>query len=290
MIPRVQQINQQGQTIKHSRRVPNARRLPTKQTSLYSSTNTKPQTTNIANLKLLRTVIQSQLRHTVNNRALTSNILPNSDATWPDKLKHGNAFAITIRSDRWSRMTKRLGPWSQYVTRFQGTNGKTVQPGLWKRRGKLVDVKMKRGRIGCYDSHVRLWESVSRGTNDFALIFEDDANIEYSPQYASRISSALQQIEGKSWDVILLGHYNDNKYDKSRAIAPNLPFATRWQPMHAYLISKTGAQKLLKNAWPIRKALDVFVGGEISNGLLMYRMEPRLCGQLGFGHDTESIR
>jgi hypothetical protein len=60
--------------------------------------------------------------------------------------------------------------------------------------------------------------------------------------------------------------------------------------MHAYLISQSGVKKLLHNAWPIRHALDVYVGSQMSKGLILYRLDPRLCGQLSYGHDTEAIK
>ena len=147
---------------------------------------------------------------------------------------------------------------------------------------------MKRGRIGCYDSHVRLWKTIKQTGVPFALVLEDDADIRYSSQPTSRIQGALKTLQGHHWDVVLLGHYNDRRYKPG--LGNGLNKATKWQPMHAYLISQTGVQKLLRNAWPIRHALDVYVGSQMGKGLIMYRLDPRLCGQLSYGHDTEAIK
>jgi len=220
------------------------------------------------------------------------------DMSWPTELSQSNVYVITIRSDRWNRMTSRLGDWAHHVKRFPGTNGHTINPRVWHQQKKLALKQMKRGRIGCYDSHVRVWKTIQQSGAPFALVLEDDADIRYSAQHASRIQGVLDTLYGRTgdsshgtshpWDVVLLGHYNDRHY--TQGLGNGLTKATKWQPMHAYLISQSGVQKLLKNAWPIRHALDVYVGSEIKKGLIMYRLDPRLCGQLHFGHDTEAIK
>lgn len=219
------------------------------------------------------------------------------DIAWPHELAQSNVYAITIRSDRWNRMASRLGDWAKHVKRFPGTNGRTINPRVWYQQKKLALKQMKRGRIGCYDSHVRVWKTIQQSGAPFALVLEDDADIRYSAQHASRIQEVLDTLQGRTgrshgtthpWDVVLLGHYNDRNY--TQGLGNGLTKATKWQPMHAYLISQSGVQKLLKNAWPIRHALDVYVGSELKKGLIMYRLDPRLCGQLHFGHDTEAIK
>lgn len=232
-------------------------------------------------------------RHSLRNSRLFQTkqaIASKPPVNWPESLKNNNVYVITIRNDRWLHFTARIGPWAPHFRRFAGTNGRTLNPRTWKHNGKLEHPSMKRGRIGCYDSHVRVWETIKRSGVDYALVFEDDADIHYSAHQVQRIENALKQIQGKPWDLILLGHYNDRRYDSKRGIAGGLPRATRWQPMHAYLISKSGVQKVLKSAWPIKHALDVYVGTLLGKGFNMYRMEPRLCGQLSMGHDTEAIR
>jgi glycosyl transferase family 25 len=185
-------------------------------------------------------------------------------------------------------MSSRVGDWAPHFERFTGTNGHTINVRSWYNQKKLALRQMKRGRIGCYDSHVRVWKTIQQSEAPFALVLEDDADIRYSTQHASRIQGALNTLKGRPWDVLLLGHYNDRKY--TQGLGNGITKATKWQPMHAYLISQSGIKKLLKNAWPIRHALDVYVGSEIAKGLLMYRLDPRLCGQLHYGHDTEAIK
>ena len=237
-----------------------------------------------------RNSVRSSITQVPYNKQL---VLTNSDEykkeiAWPTELAQGNVYVITIRTDRWNRMRTRLGNWAKYVKRFQGTNGNTINARSWYNEKKLGLKHMKRGRIGCYDSHVRVWKTIQQTAVPFALVLEDDADFGYSSHLISRIQGAIRTLGSHAWDVLLLGHYNDRKYKPG--LGNGISRATKWQPMHAYLISQTGVKKLLKNAMPIRHALDVYVGSQMAKGLIMYRMEPRLCGQLRYGHDTEAIK
>ncbi len=167
------------------------------------------------------------------------------------------------------------GGWN--YDRFPAINGKKLL-GSWenvigeeeynKLRDLLVMKKkyingmhfLSKGEIGCLLSHVTLWEKVATDPKfNRIAIFEDDArtHVEASTVYQllTDFYSYLQQQNIEEPDMLYLGKALDNcmEYEK---VWGNVYRSTHPLCLHAYIMTKKGAQKLLQLA-PFNQAIDL---------------------------------
>jgi hypothetical protein len=228
--------------------------------------------------------VQARYIPVTNSNILKNVTKKNNEWPWPGEIK--GAFAISIRPERYQALKQRLGPWQKYVRLFGGTNGHHINRRQW---AKKVRGNFKRGEIGCYDSHVRLWQKVAT-MNGPVLILEDDAALFYNQQTSQRFRHLFDEITKKNpkWDLIYLGHYGDML--AGAPVAPGLHAAKVWQGLFAYIIKPEAARKLVQGAWPMRSPSDVYVGSFISRGVLhALRAEPRFCFVVTRNSDTAGI-
>lgn len=114
------------------------------------------------------------------------------------------------------------------------------------------------GNIGCYLSHVALWRRVADDRLPVALVCEDD--VIFSADRLDRIDLSLLP---HNWDIVFLhalvatappsGHVHQDVYT----------IQSYGGSTAAYLLSQSGARKLLDRAMPIRSAIDGFVGARM---------------------------
>lgn len=168
-----------------------------------------------------------------------------------------------------------IGGWK--YERFSAINGKKLL-GSWdniigeeeyNKMRSLLALKNKyvgkfhflsKSEIGCLLSHVMLWEKVANtpGINRIA-IFEDDArtHIEASTMYQllSDFYAHLTQHNIEEPDMLYLGKALDDcmNYEK---VWGNVYKSKHPLCLHAYIMTKKGAQKLLKLA-PYSLAIDM---------------------------------
>ena len=119
------------------------------------------------------------------------------------------------------------------------------------------------GVIGCYLSHIRIYERIIRENIDIALILEDDARL--NPDI---VPSILNGIGYSSFDYCLLDCDDVSEttpvfydLDTQQILTPGFPvYETNVGPalLHAYLMTKEGARKRLDHAWPIHKPVDIY--------------------------------
>jgi len=118
--------------------------------------------------------------------------------------------------------------------------------------------------IGCYLSHISAYELLVRENIPVALILEDDARL--NPSIAQAIKHGVLQFT--DFDYCLLdcddcseetpAYYDP---DSRRQIFDGFPvYETNVGPalLHAYLMTRNGAERRLSHAWPIRKPVDVY--------------------------------
>jgi glycosyl transferase family 25 len=161
--------------------------------------------------------------------------------------------------------------------RFAAVEGLTVPPAL---RDYFFDAggrpagTLTRGEIGCYASHLALWRRVASGEYpDVILICEDD--IRLPDDFQVLLDTALRAAP-PGWDVIRLSA------PSKRTIWPVRPICGRHRLVHyskiptllgAYLISRRGAEKLLKPGLRTRPVdLDMARPWEID--LNLYGVDP----------------
>jgi GR25 family glycosyltransferase involved in LPS biosynthesis len=107
------------------------------------------------------------------------------------------------------------------------------------------------GAVGCYLSHLKVYEALRRSTYDYAIIFEDDVRF-VTPNLYQQIAYNIELLPN-TWDIMLLGCVclvcnNHQKYQDMK----------HFFLMHAYVIKRSSAEKLLAELeyMPIRQQID----------------------------------
>ena len=112
------------------------------------------------------------------------------------------------------------------------------------------------GAVGCYLSHVRAWESITQDNMPYRIIFEDDADVRVTQTWANLVNENIKQLPS-DWHVYLIGQ--PHTFLKTEDTdEPNLKRVLRFCGLHAYIVSKQGAEWLLKNGklFPIQQQID----------------------------------
>lgn len=182
-------------------------------------------------------------------------------------------FAISIRPTRFDNLRARLGPWERHLQHWQGTLGAVLDKNKMVKDGTCVP-RLRRGEIGCYDAHYRLWKHMVDNNLAHAFILEDDADIQYGQYFVDRVNQMFAEIQKQNaqYDVIYLGH-NINKPPRKKIGCLGVPAGV--QGLFAYYLTLEGARKLLGNAIPMTQAVDDYV--YVSRFMRQLTLEPRLC-------------
>ena len=116
------------------------------------------------------------------------------------------------------------------------------------------------GAIGCYLSHIKLWNKLIVSDDPYYLIFEDDCYLDTSLQQVQNFINLVIK-NNQNWDIIYLGFWDkgvmqrpQTKIGKGVCKVSNFIYGT-----HAYIINKKGAKKLLSQAFPITFHIDSYI-------------------------------
>jgi GR25 family glycosyltransferase involved in LPS biosynthesis len=134
--------------------------------------------------------------------------------------------------------------------------------------------QLTKGAIGCYLSHVKVWEHIYTLNIQSALIFEDDAR---PPPNTLHAIKRFMKTVPDDWDIILLGKYCNDCADMGTYHKVN-----RFILLHAYIISRRGVEKIIQadSLFPISQQLDAFIS-EIRNSqdLIIYAPKVNIVQQ-----------
>lgn len=146
--------------------------------------------------------------------------------------------------------------------------------GIEKTGYRTKHYQLTRGALGCYLSHMKVYQLIANGQSPYGLIFEDDVII--NPNIFKKLNTAIQSIPG-DWDMLLLSCHcivceqMDIYYDTGKFF---------W--LHCYIVKKTSADSIveyLKNK-KIGKQIDSELSDMIGQGLLkVYCLKESLCKQ-----------
>mmetsp|Transcript_101431 Transcript_101431/g.160388 ORF Transcript_101431/g.160388 Transcript_101431/m.160388 type:complete len:382 (-) Transcript_101431:153-1298(-) len=145
--------------------------------------------------------------------------------------------------------------------------------------GAAQDVwpQMTAGGVGLYLSHAAAWQYVLNKNLDYGLIFEDDLTL-FSPSFEKNVSSILSGYS-QWWDMLYLQRCDDELWPKRRifdhvpgrprvpnSVLETYPVVTPIEAEDlvpctgAYIITREGAEKLLRHALPANEQLDKQIG------------------------------
>lgn len=132
--------------------------------------------------------------------------------------------------------------------------------------------QLTKGAIGCYLSHVKIWEHIVDHDYEMVLVFEDDARP--PPNFLKLVKQNLKLIP-KDWDIVLLGKLCNSCVDKGGYYDVN-----RFMLTHAYLIKKKAIIKILETdtLFPISQQIDAYMS-ELSSTLKIYAVKKDIVRQ-----------
>lgn len=141
--------------------------------------------------------------------------------------------------------------------------------------------QLTKGGIGCYLSHVKIWENILKHNYKYALIFEDDAKV---PHNINEIINEELKYFPNDWDIILLG-YICNKCMKFK----NYNTVERFMLTHCYLISYECIVKIMNTdtLFPITQQIDALMS-ELSSILNIYSVKEKKVKQFSSRTDIQA--
>jgi glycosyl transferase family 25 len=181
---------------------------------------------------------------------------------------------LSHRTDRWERMHPflDLGLDIQRFNAVQVTRERALEVVDENEHAALLDPWPRTsdqqlkglGAVGCYLSHVRVWQEFLESDATTALIMEDDVD----PKHALTLRLLLWELQHDpkidNWDVGLLG-WVGTTYDPYKGFIG----------AHAYLLTRKAAKELLKDAFPLRMQVDYYLNEKIREGLKLCTVSPK---------------
>ncbi|MDI4631846.1 glycosyltransferase family 25 protein [Pelomonas sp. V22] len=133
------------------------------------------------------------------------------------------------------------------------------------------------GEKGCYASHLRAWQWLLDSPHAALVVLEDDVKLK--PEFGAVVEAIAALPAG--WDMVkLLGRPATGKREKLRGQRPltassQLVDYARIPSLTAgYVISRSGAEKLVKSRLPFGRPIDVDLRHFWENGLVIQGIEP----------------
>lgn len=206
-------------------------------------------------------------------------------------------YVISMRPDFWTRIEKQFDNWPNAPVLWPATDGRKldldelVKSGVIELMSSLKQgaVSLTRGEIGCYYSHLRLWKNMLIQNTPLIAIFEDDADI--SEDLMEWVNNAMLYLD--QWDLVYLGYNWNPSMTPIRGVGdfytPNL--SGHYHVLIGYLITNSGAKKLVQNALPMQMPVDCYVASQIKVGLICWQTkESRVSPVAGTYSSTQGIR
>jgi GR25 family glycosyltransferase involved in LPS biosynthesis len=184
---------------------------------------------------------------------------------------HTPVYVINLkeRTDRWEQFVEQdPGVRALHLHKFQATNGKALDFLKDPRIAPYARLNIMRndrrthrevatlGAIGASISHARVWRKLVDSGAPYAVIMEDDAR--FTMEQLQTINEVAKTIPS-STQIWLLGLYKPNM------IREPLPNGSPWSrvyqftAIHAYVLTRAAAQKLLEQIYPIDTHVDHYL-------------------------------
>lgn len=174
-----------------------------------------------------------------------------------------NIYVINLkrRPDRLAQMVEDYGP---IFHRIEAVDGSDTELGL------ASENFCTPSESACWISHQKVWERIISDQVDFGLVLEDDALINPSFVISEVLSLSASFMKTNDIDLLQLGFFQDLGRKKSLLIklgilkSQQVPidFLSNVHPdqhgigTHAYVISRKGAEKLIRINRPVFLAAD----------------------------------
>ena len=141
--------------------------------------------------------------------------------------------------------------------------------------------QLTKGAIGCYLSHVKIWENIVKNNYEKALVFEDDARP--PPNFLKLVEENMKHIP-EDWDIVFLGKICNEceEYEKYFKVE-------RFMLTHSYLIKKSCIEKIIETntMFPISQQIDAYLS-ELSGHINIYAVKNDIVRQGGSRTDIQA--
>ncbi|MBX4865323.1 family 16 glycosylhydrolase [Rhizobium bangladeshense] len=128
-------------------------------------------------------------------------------------------------------------------------------------------IRMSRAEVAVAKSHIEVWRRIAQGTDNYALILEDD--VWFLPGFARQLDHAWEELtiakEGsEDLDVLYVSYVEVKNGAPKSLISSNVfrPVRGLWY-MSGYILSRQGAEKLLR-LLPCRGPVDLWINQKFS--------------------------
>ena len=203
-------------------------------------------------------------------------------------------------STRRENIAKRLSGLGLAFTFFDATDGKKLPASVLESvdydfypKHYLSPKPLTLGEIGCAISHIKVYEHMVENNIESAIILEDDAIV--SQHFKEIVEDTLNKIN-KNHELIFFDHGKVKSHFFKKQIVEGYRLAHYKTPSKnsrrciiyatAYLITLSGAKKLLNYAYPIRLPADYLTGLIQKTRVDTYGIEPP-CVFRGLNSDSE---
>ncbi|ACM31690.1 glycosyltransferase family 25 protein [[Acidovorax] ebreus] len=133
---------------------------------------------------------------------------------------------------------------------------------------------MGSGEKGCYCSHITAWRQLLDSAAAAMAVFEDDVRLLPAMPEALR---AISTLPADCWDMVKLFGREREKIASRRPLVGSLELITyRRVPSFAagYVISRSGARKMLESRQPFGRPVDVDMRFWFENGMRVFGVHP----------------
>ncbi len=209
------------------------------------------------------------------------------------------AFVVCMEREkkRKKHIKKELEKFTINFTFCNAVDGKLLseeEKKQWYSEEKAIDVrgrKLADAEIGCFLSHYKIWQKMVHDNTEMALVIESDA------VFSEEALKSINKVAGldNGWDLIMMFYrecFPSFWNQKKITDASNLvKFANKCACTTAYLLTLSGAKKLIDRAMPISLPVDDYMTGKyINKGLNTFAVYPRTVDLTEDNEETSTIR
>jgi len=172
--------------------------------------------------------------------------LPKHDEKYEYIKKKMEENNITLK--KWNAVDTRNEKYKLYRNKINKKSLEKLEKTI-KRKKRELHEDLTPGAVGCYLSHLSLYEYALKNNLNQIFILEDDTL--FPENFLKELYKKIKKVP-KDWDILLL-NWIPYRY---------IPYNNKWKRikkfymMNAYIINKKGMEKILKLGIPIEKQID----------------------------------
>lgn len=153
---------------------------------------------------------------------------------------------------------------------------------------RTYGISLTYGSAACALSHYLIYEECAKAKSPY-MIFEDDIIISESfENNLTKIINDIVEEKLEDYDIIYLG-YNQIPGFHKKILNNNISRPKGLiTGLYGYIVSNTGAQKLLKNVFPLEQQIDSSISNNIDKFSLFCSTQKIVGVRTDFGSKTQS--